>query len=152
WQAPVLISWTGMRGAVSLAAALALPLQTDAGGAFDGRSLILFLTFVVIFATLVLQGVSMPVVIRALGLEDDGIVEREEVKARIHAAEAALVRIEELAGEDWVRDDTAERLRGLYNFRRGRFVARLDDQDDGNIEERSARYQRLLRELLEAER
>jgi monovalent cation/hydrogen antiporter len=152
WQAPVLISWIGMRGAVSLAAALALPLHTDSGAAFDGRSLILFLTFAVILATLVVQGLSMTLVIRALGLEDDGIVEREEVKARIHAAEAALVRIEELAGEDWVREDTAERLRGLYNFRRGRFVARLDDQDDGNIEERSARYQRLLRELLDAER
>jgi monovalent cation/hydrogen antiporter len=152
WQAPALIAWTGMRGAVSLAAALALPLQTDAGGGFDGRSLILFLTVVVILATLVLQGLSMPVVVRALGLEDDGILEHEEVKARIHAAEAALARIEELAGEEWVRDDTAERLRGLYNFRRGRFVARLDDQDDGNVEERSARYQRLMHELLEAER
>jgi hypothetical protein len=51
-----------------------------------------------------------------------------------------------------VRDDTAERLRGLYRFRRNRFVARLDDGDDGGIEERSAAYQQLLRELIEAER
>jgi CPA1 family monovalent cation:H+ antiporter len=73
-------------------------------------------------------------------------------KARIHAAEAALARIEELAGEDWVRDDTAERLRGLYRFRQHRFQARFDDEDDGAVEERSADYQRVLHELLEAER
>jgi monovalent cation/hydrogen antiporter len=51
-----------------------------------------------------------------------------------------------------VREDTAERMRGLYNFRRSRFTARFDDQDDGGIEERSQAYQRLRRELLDAER
>ena len=55
-------------------------------------------------------------------------------------------------GEGWVRDDTAERMRGLYEFRRNRFTARFDDGDDGMIEERSQAYQRLRRELLEAER
>ena len=78
-----------MRGAVSLAAALALPLQTDAGDAFPGRDLILFLTFAVILATLVGQGLTLPLVIRLLGLEDDGIEDREDAKARIQAAEAA---------------------------------------------------------------
>ena len=151
WQYPAMISWSGMRGAVSLAAALALPLHTDAG-AFDARPMILFLTFAVILATLVIQGLSMPLVIRALGLEADDIADREEVKARIHAAEAALARIEELAGEDWVRDDTADRLRRFYQFRRSRFAARFGDGDDGGVEERSARYQRLVRELLGAER
>jgi len=141
-----------MRGAVSLAAALAIPLTTDAGDPFPHRSLIIFLTFAVILATLVVQGLSMPLVIRALGLEDDHVIEREETKARIHAAEAALARIEELAGEDWVREDTAERLRGLYRFRRSRFAARFDDEDDGQVEERSAAYQQLLRSLLQAER
>jgi monovalent cation/hydrogen antiporter len=153
WRQRVLLAWAGMRGAVSLAAALALPLTTDAGAPFPDRALIVFLAFSVILATLVVQGLSMPLVIRALGLEDDDDVEeREEFDARIRAAEAALERIEELADEDWVRDDTAERLRGLYRFRRNRFVARLDDGDDGGIEERSAAYQQLLRELIEAER
>ena len=152
WRYPTLIAWTGMRGAVSLAAALAIPLTTDAGDPFPHRSLIIFLTFAVILATLVVQGLSMPLVIRALGLEDDHVIEREETKARIHAAEAALARIEELAGEDWVREDTAERLRGLYRFRRSRFAARFDDEDDGQVEERSAAYQQLLRSLLQAER
>jgi CPA1 family monovalent cation:H+ antiporter len=91
-------------------------------------------------------------VIRLLRLEDDGLSDKEETKARIHAAEAALGRLEELAGEDWVREDTAERMRGLYRFRARRFAARFDDQDDGEIEERSQDYQRLRRELLDAER
>jgi monovalent cation/hydrogen antiporter len=152
WQIPALVSWMGMRGAVSLAAALALPLTTKAGAPFPGRDLVVFLTFMVILATLVVQGLTIPAVIRVLGLEDDRIGEREESKARIHAADAALERLEELLDEDWVRDDTAERMRGLYGFRRNRFAARFDDSDDGEIEERSANYQRLRRELLEAER
>jgi hypothetical protein len=106
----------------------------------------------VILATLVLQGLTLPAVIRVLRLEDDGLSTKEETKARIRAAEAALERLEELAGEDWVRDDTLERMRGAYQFRRNRFTARFDDEDDGAIEERSQAYQRLRRELLDAER
>jgi monovalent cation/hydrogen antiporter len=152
WRGAVFLSWAGMRGAVSLAAALALPLETDAGSPFPGRDLILFLTFSVILATLVGQGLTLPYVIRVLGLEDDGIEDREDAKARIHAAEAALARLEELVGEDWVRDDTAERVRGSYRFRTSRYRARFDDEDDGAIESRSQDYQRLRRELLDAER
>jgi Na+/H+ antiporter len=146
WQAPALISWAGIRGAVSLAAALALP--TD----FPHRDLIVFLTFAVILVTLVGQGLTLPLLIRALGLEPDDAAEREDAKARIKSAEAALARLEELAPEEWVRDDTAERLRGLYGFRRDRFRARLDGEDGGEIEDQSARFQRLRRELLQAER
>jgi Na+/H+ antiporter len=152
WQESAAIGWMGMRGAVSLAAALALPLTTDAGAPFAGRELIIFLAFAVILGTLVLQGLTLPAVIRLLGLEDDGLEAKEDTKARIHAADAALARLEQLLDEDWVRADTAERLRGLYNFRRSRFRARFDSDDDGGIEERSANYQRLRRELLEAER
>ena len=152
WRGATFLSWTGMRGAVSLAAALALPLETDAGAPFPGRDLILFLTFAVILATLVGQGLTLPLVIRALRLEDDGLQDREDAKARIHAAQAALARLEELLEENWVREDTAERVRGLYRFRTNRFTARLDDGDDGSIESRSQDYQRLRRELLDAER
>jgi CPA1 family monovalent cation:H+ antiporter len=152
WQYPALLGWAGLRGAVSLAAALAIPLTTDAGDPFPQRALVIYLAFCVILATLVFQGLTLPVLIRVLGLEDDGIAAKEETKARIHAAEAALGRLDELIGEDWVRDDTAERLRGLYQFRRSRFAARFDAEDDGEIEERSLAYQRLRRELLDAER
>jgi CPA1 family monovalent cation:H+ antiporter len=137
---------------VSLAAALALPLTTDAGGAFPNRPLIIYLVFAVIVATLVLQGLSLPLVIRVLGVEDDGLDAKEEAKARIHAADAALVRLEELADEEWVRPETAERMRGLMGFRRNRFTARFTPEDDGGIEEQSLAYQRLRRELLDAER
>jgi CPA1 family monovalent cation:H+ antiporter len=85
-------------------------------------------------------------------MEADHLDEKEDSKARIKAAEAALARLEDLAEEDWVREDTAERLRGLYNFRRDRFSSRFDAESDGAIEERSLNYQRLRRELLEAER
>ena len=119
---------------------------------FPGRELVVFLTFTVILVTLVGQGLTLPLVIRWLGLEDDGLEEREDAKARIHAAEAALVRLEELIDEDWVREDTAERVRGAYRFRTTRFRARLDDGDDGSVELRSQDYQRLRRELLDAER
>jgi monovalent cation/hydrogen antiporter len=146
------VSWAGMRGAVSLAAALAVPLTTDAGRAFPQRDLIVFLTFCVILGTLVVQGLTLPVVIRALGIEADHLDEKEHAKARIKAADAALARLEELTGEDWVREDTADRLRGLYGFRRNRFLSRFDENDDGAIEEQSLNYQRLRRELFDAER
>jgi monovalent cation/hydrogen antiporter len=152
WDGPMLIAWNGMRGAVSLAAALAIPLETDAGAPFPERDLIIFLTFSVILATLVLQGLSMPALIHALGVRDDGGAEYEENKARKLAATAALARIDELADEDWVRPDTAQRMRNLYDYRRRRFAARFDDGDDGVLDEQSHAYQRLRRELLEAER
>src|SRR5262249_35661771 len=79
WQAPAIISWAGMRGAVSLAAALALPT------ALPGRDLLVFLTFAVILATLVGQGLSLPYLIRAIHVPDDGSAEREDAKARIRA-------------------------------------------------------------------
>jgi monovalent cation/hydrogen antiporter len=147
-----LISWAGMRGAVSLAAALAIPLSTNAGGAFPERNLIIFLTFCVILGTLVLQGLSLPALIRATRIEPDHTEDEEDARARIRASEAALARLEELVSEDWVRDDTAERMRGLYGFRVNRFSSRFDDSADGAIEEQSQAYQRLRRELLDAER
>ncbi len=146
WQYPVVISWAGIRGAVSLAAALALPINVP------GRDLIVFLTFAVILATLVGQGLTLPALIRALHIPEDDGADREDAKARIKAAEAALARLDQLAAEDWVRDDTAERLRGSYRFRQTRFRARLDGQDDDGVEERSQQFQRLRRELLAAER
>jgi monovalent cation/hydrogen antiporter len=152
WERPALVSWMGVRGAVTLAAALAVPLTTDAGDPFPNRTLIIFLAFAVIVVTLVFQGSTLPFVVRTLGVEADDLAEREENKARIYAAEAALARLEELADEDWVRPETAERMRGLLGFRRNRFRARFSEDDDGAIEEQSQAYQRLMRELLDAER
>jgi CPA1 family monovalent cation:H+ antiporter len=146
WQYPTIIAWSGIRGAVSLAAALALPLD------FPRRDLIVYLTFSVILATLVGQGLTLAPLLRRLNLEDDGGAEREEAKARIKAAQAALARLDELEGEGWIYPDTVERARGQYQFRTNRFRARYQGVDDDGTEERSQQYQRLRRELLAAER
>jgi monovalent cation/hydrogen antiporter len=148
----VVIGWSGMRGAVSLAAALALPLETHAGAPFPDRELIIFLTFNVIFVTLVLQGLTLPLVIRKLGVSDDGDGDREEVKARLYATKAALQRIDELAQEDWTRDDTMERLRAMYEYRKRRFAARAGKIEDDGYEDRSLAYQQILVSVLAAER
>ncbi len=159
WQQVGVVAYTGMRGAVSLAAALAIPLTTEGGAPFPGRDLILLISFCVILVTLVPQSLSLPFIIRRLGLAGEADdEEHEEVEARLRAAEAALERIEELKDEDWVREDTAEWIRNLYEFRRRRFATRLDGQpengeeEDGDPEERSLAFQRLRRELLGAER
>jgi NhaP-type Na+/H+ or K+/H+ antiporter len=102
-----------MRGAVSLAAALALPLS------FPQRNLIIFVTFGVILATLVLQGLTLPWLIRRLGVQRDDSEAQEEMRGRLRATDAALARLEELAGEGWTRDDTVERMRGLYQSAAG---------------------------------
>jgi hypothetical protein len=95
----------------------------------------------------------MPAVIGLLRLEaDDGEAEAEEALARVRASEAALARLDELEGEKWVLPDTAERARGLYRFRIGRFTARVDPEADPANERRSLKYQRLRRDLLEVER
>ena len=153
WRYPAFIAWNGMRGAVTIAAALLIPLRTDTGAPFPDRDLIIFFAFAVVLATLVVQGLSLPLAIRALRLEEDSSdADAEEAHARVAAAEAALERLDELVGEAWVLDDTAERLRGQYRFRIDRFSARIDPDGDGKIEKRSLKYQRLRRELIDAER
>ena len=114
WPPPrnvFLVSWAGMRGVVSLAAALALPLD------FPERDLLIFLTFSVILATLVGQGLTLPLVIRGLGIAADGGDEREEAYARAIAAEAAVARIDELEREWPGHLELIETLRVQYGHR-----------------------------------
>jgi Na+/H+ antiporter len=148
----LVVGWSGLRGAVSLAAALALPLEVAEGQPLPHRDLIIFVTFVVIFATLVVQGLTLPALIRRLGVRDDGAEEQEEVRARLAATNAALARLDELASEGWTRDDTVERLRGFYQFRRRLLKTRAGIYEDEGHQERSVAYQRVVRELIEAQR
>jgi monovalent cation/hydrogen antiporter len=116
WQWPFLLGFTGVRGIVSLAAALAIPFTMDDGGPFPDRDLILFLTFSVILVTLVGQGLTLPAVIRVLGLAKAGDRElqtdsEEELLARRRATEAATERLDELAAERGLPDDVVRRLR-----------------------------------------
>jgi Na+/H+ antiporter len=95
----LIVGWAGMRGVVSLAAALALPLHVNSGAPFPERDLVIFLTFSVILATLVGQGLTTPLLIRWLGVGDDGSEAHEELHAREAAVLAALARLDELAVE-----------------------------------------------------
>lgn len=152
-----LVAWSGMRGAVCLAAALAIPFQTDAGAPFPERELVIFLAFCVILVTLVGQGLAMPVLIHALGIEDDGLDADEELSARIETAFAALDRLEQLDGEDWVHPDTARRVHAVYDHRRKRFSSRFDGghreaDDEFDYEGRASAYSRLIREIIGAQR
>ncbi len=149
WRPRLVVGWSGLRGAVSLAAALALPVG------FPERDLLIWMTLCVIFSTLVLQGLTLPMLIRLLGVEDDGAAAREELIARKHAARAALERLDALREEEWTRDDTIERMAGLYRFRQRRLLQRAGEEledDDEDLEERSEAYQRLLRDVLDAQR
>ncbi len=155
WKEVALVAWSSMRGAVSLAAALAIPLQTDAGAPFPERDLILFLTFSVIIATLVLQGLAFPAVIRALDLDEDTSDADEELTARIEIAYAALDRIEQLSEEERVPADTVERVRAMYDYRRRRFSSRLDDhapEDEFDYERRATLYRHVMNEVIDAQR
>jgi Na+/H+ antiporter len=121
WPWLLLAGWTGMRGIVSLAAALALPVETASGAPFPGRDLILIVTFAVIFGTLVVQGLTLPSVIRWLGVGTDVASGLEERRARKALAEAGLSRVDALAEEHVlpghqihaVRQEFVDRLRQL---------------------------------------
>jgi monovalent cation/hydrogen antiporter len=155
WKDVTLVAWAGMRGSVSLAAALAIPLETDSGAAFPERDLVLFLTFSVIFATLVLQGLAFPALIHALRLEEDTSDADEELAARLETAFAAIDRVEQLAEEDWAPEDTIDRVRRLYDYRRRRFASSIDGaaSDDGfDYEERAELYGRVMGEVIGAQR
>jgi Na+/H+ antiporter len=158
WRELVVITYGGMRGAISLALALSLPFTTQSGASFPERDLIIFLTFGVILVTLVVQGLSMPLLIGRLGLEGDDAEVKEEAEARMLAAEAALSRLEELKSADWVPQKKAERMSDLYEFRRRRFAAWVPEHSEegeeeaAGYEQHSQAFRRLRGELLAAER
>src|SRR5271170_6443766 len=110
WQQIALIGWAGIRGVDSLATALAVPFVIGDQTPFPCRNLVIFLSFGVILATLVVQGFTLPMLIRWLKLRDDGLDEEEEMRGRSVAAEAALRRLDELAQEPWALADTVEKL------------------------------------------
>jgi Na+/H+ antiporter len=110
-RVPLILGWGGMRGAVSLAAALALPPD------FPGHGLVIFLTFSVILVTLLGQGLTLPTLIRALNVVDDGSVAREEAHARQVATQAALVRLVEMRSEVPGHLPLIDQLKDRYEHR-----------------------------------
>jgi monovalent cation/hydrogen antiporter len=151
WQHTALIAWTGMRGAVSLAGALAIPLVLSNGEPFPGRDLILLLTFCVIFATLVLQGLTLTPLVRLLKVVDDRVTEKEERLARLKANEAALARLEEIASSDRARPRTVERLRSEYEDRIRQLRSEAPDEESVS-RLFSPDFEELAREVLQTER
>ncbi|MFC5754335.1 Na+/H+ antiporter [Actinomadura rugatobispora] len=158
WRGRVVISWAGMRGVVSLAAAFAIPFTTDDGRPFPGRDLILFLTFTTVLATLLVQGLTFPALIRRLGIaghREQYMDTVTEAGAQHAAAKAALERLEEvLAQESAPVDETVvERLRQLAEHRQLKAWERLGGGTGPEGEEvPTATYRRLRREMLSAER
>lgn len=152
WQESVLIAWAGMRGVVSLAAALALPLLLANRQPFPGRSYILFLTFCVILTTLVFQGLTLPILIRKLGIEDDGAIDSEERSARLQANEAAVDFIEQKALEEQMPEDVMVRVRAEYCDRIEQLNACCQETGNPGGVITTPVYQRLQHGALQVER
>lgn len=152
WQERLVMSWSGMRGAVSLAAALAVPL-TIGGERFEERDLILFLTFAVILATLVLQGLTLAPLITALRLKDQGNEDTlMELRARLEGVRAALDRLEQ-AGDERVPQSAREQMREQFKGRIRRYEAGIEAGGaTQEYAESSAAWRDWRRELIGAER
>jgi CPA1 family monovalent cation:H+ antiporter len=142
------VGWSGMRGAVSLAAALAVPLSVDA------RPQIIFLSFALILVTLVGQGLSLPFIVRALRLKEPRRWSDEEAVARMEAAQSALDRLDQIEGEERASEHQLKRLRDLYRgrFRMCQAVLGGEDPETAAREQRLADYGELRRELIGIER
>lgn len=145
------IGWTGMRGVVSLAAAISLPQALDTGTRFAARDMIIFLTFCVIFVTLVLQGLTLPALIRSLGLSRKAEKNPEEVKARQTIIRSALKQLDEMKAHadpefSPVYDDIAEHYRA-------RLAAAGGEQDEKDVEpEAYELYRDVTQKLRQVER
>jgi Na+/H+ antiporter len=154
WQERLVMSWSGMRGGVSLAAALAVPLSTNAGDPFPGRDLILFLAYATILATLVLQGLTLGPLVGALRLKgEDDADKLAELGARLQAARAALDALNRSSEDERISPGTRERMREFYEERVRRYEAGL--QAGGTTDEyaeSSAAWRDWRRDLISAER
>jgi monovalent cation/hydrogen antiporter len=145
WQNVTIVAWAGMRGVVSLAAALALPVD------FPERSLIQFLTFTVIITTLVLQGLTLPALIRVLGVTaGDGQLE-EERQARLAAAQAAVARIDQLEREHVGHQELIEHLRESYAHRT-EHIDISDGTPRDEAEQELLEHREIRRKVIDAER
>ena len=155
WRWLFILSFTGVRGIVSLAAALAIPFTIANGEPFPERGLILFVTFAVILVTLVMQGLMLPFVIHLLKIVDDGRRERErdrreEHEARAEAITAALERLDLLAREDKLTDDLVRPIQAEHRER----LRHIDNRTRGDESHRklTERHDEIESELIAAER
>jgi monovalent cation/hydrogen antiporter len=153
WQTVFVVAFTGVRGAVSLAAALALPLALPSGEGFPHRDMILFVAFGVIFITLVGLGLGLPAVVRWLGVAKDGrsehVAEHEaEIAARREALDAALKSLDAITDDRELSDEVVKLLRARHEIR----ANQLPDSLDPGAHDITAAGTALTRELIAAER
>jgi CPA1 family monovalent cation:H+ antiporter len=151
WRPRLVIGWAGMRGAITLAVLLAVPLTTDAGQPLGGRDDIIYLGFGVIIVTLVGQGLTLPLLVRRLGLTEHPAVAEAERRGRLVLTEAVLGRLQDVDG-DGVAPEVLDGLRAQYLARR----QRLESDEDGDVVEApantAAAERALRRELIDAQR
>jgi CPA1 family monovalent cation:H+ antiporter len=152
-----IVSWTGMRGAISLAAAFGIPVVTQSGVPFPDRHLIIFITFCVILSTLVLQGITLPSLIRWLRVDRDGARERrgahyQETSARLEATHAALAEIDTWAKRGDCSDGMARHLRSHYQKQIQSLNRHRDEESDGEFGHLSKKDAELQRKALATER
>lgn len=155
WRERAAVGWCGMRGAISLAAALALPETLRHGVHFAQRDLLIFVTVGVIAVTLVGQGLTLPLLLRVLGLQGDREWSPDEAIARLEAAQAALDRLDELEREERITEERLRRMRELYRARFRRCMAIIGgDGEEARAASREPieRYSALRRELIGVER
>ena len=150
WQVPFVISWAGMRGVVTLAAAFAIPAGADG---MTGRNVVLLVAFVVTVGTLLIHGLTLPALIRRLHVRDKGGQRDalDEAAAKQSAAEAAVSRLDELSGDD-VPEHVTLQLRTWAEHRSNSAWERLGRSDDEIGEAPSVAFTRLRRAMLHAER
>ncbi|MBO2453966.1 Na+/H+ antiporter [Actinomadura barringtoniae] len=151
WQTPAVVSWAGARGVVPLAAALAIPLLTDAGDPLPHRDLVVVLATAVIVISLVVQGFTLAPLVRFAGLVvPTSATQREYALARLRTAQAALARLEELEDVEAASQVVLERLRVGLQDRIERGELRVNG-DAHKVDSVLADYRRLRRDLIAAE-
>lgn len=154
WQHVAIVGWSGMRGGISLAVALTIPRTLGEGAAavlFPARDALLFITFAVILVTLVAQGLSLPLLIRALKIVGGPEERAEELQARARTADAAIERLDALSGEEGIPARIHQEVRRSYLARHRRVSSLLGVEGEPPSEEFAA-YVRLKQEVVDAER
>ncbi|GAA0322007.1 Na+/H+ antiporter [Streptomyces turgidiscabies] len=156
WKGAFVISWAGMRGVVSLAIAFSIPLTVEGGEAFPERNLILFLTFTTVIGTLVVQGLTLPPLIRLLKVpgRDAQAETLAEANAQAQASRAAQGRLEGLLEDERnaLPPPLADRLRMVLERRQNAVWERLGSVNPVTGETVDDTYRRLSREMISAER
>jgi CPA1 family monovalent cation:H+ antiporter len=154
FKTPLIFGWSGMRGVVSLAAALSIPILINEGQSFPQRNLILFITFIVILVTLVLQGLTLPWVIRKVHLEDrySSITEqKQEIIVQKKIAQYSLQYLDEKYGNDWPKNEHMNNLHSRLQIDL-KLLSRELENDDHSKESSRAEHQRIYLELLDHQR